>query len=76
MSYCFKISILVEICIKIRYFKKLQKITQRWGFRLPKPLASGGEAQDPQWPPENLRQPHSHLEILVTPLVITNSTHC
>jgi len=40
MSYCFKIAILAEIWIKLRYFD--WKIAQRWGFRSLDPVASSG----------------------------------
>jgi len=48
MSYCFKIIILAEICIKIRYFiEKLQKSLSA-GAPLPDPLAYGGWKLCPQ----------------------------
>jgi len=40
MSYCFKLTILAEICIKMRYF--YAKIAQSWGLRPTDPFASGG----------------------------------
>jgi len=53
MSYCFKVSILAEICIKICYFYwKITKIAQRWGTRSQTPLPPAAKPPDPQWPPE------------------------
>jgi len=51
MSYCFETIILVEICIKMRYFyRKIEKIAQRLGASPPVPLASGGWGLCPKSP--------------------------
>jgi len=56
---------LAKICIKIRHFYwKIAKIAQRWG----RPPCLRQAANPPD--------PYLHSEILATPLVITNSTHC
>jgi len=58
LSNCFKVTILAEICIKMRYFcSKVAKNAQRWELRPPYPLASsGGWVLLPRPPPK----PSSH----------------
>jgi len=58
MSYCFKITILAQMCIKMRYFySKIAKFAQRWGLgpHTPLPPAAGGFTPRPrQHPMRNL----------------------
>jgi len=70
MSHCFKIPILSEICIKMRYFYwKIAKLAQHWGLRplTPLPPAAGGFAPRPPANPPN-------WEFLATPLDSHNYT--
>jgi len=54
MSYCFKITILAKICIKIRYFYgKIANIALCWG--LCPQIPASGENPDPRQPPHLLK---------------------